>query len=120
MLVVVGCPKYSGFALVVLVLVRLVGLGLWILLISMLVIFFPDFFLGTAIRDKSSIAISSVTMSEMRGFGFLVCFVTGETKSEGLVLLVLGAGKAAGAILGVGLMFDALGLDMIGMGCRSN
>ena len=44
----------------------------------------------------------------------------GETKREGLILLVLVAGKAAGATLGVGLVFDALGLDMVGMGCRSS
>ena len=76
MLVVVGCPGCLGcvvFALVVLV--RLVRLELWILLISMVVVFFPDFSLGTAIRDRSSIGISSVAMLETRVFlGFSCVF----------------------------------------------
>ena len=97
----------------------MVGLGWVILLMSMLMVFFAGAFLGTVIRDKSSKLISLVVVAETGGFGILRFFAKGETKGEALVLFVLVAGKAAGGTPGVGLVFDAFGLDMVGTGCRS-
>ncbi len=96
--------------------VRLVGLGWMNMLMSMLMVFFAGFFLGTVVRDKLSSALSLVMVLEIGGLRLLVFFAGGETKGDALVFDVLAAGWAAGATLGVGLRVNEAGFDIVGRG----